>query len=175
MIKELWLPKVKKAKLWRPKVKKPRGRQPWPLADTILKIENVFTLITVWTKKCEHEDNQYIPAWKPLKIAEAMLEVWMEKQNFFSILRKNPDLKDKYKDFREVRRELIKDRAEDNLDRAIWGKMNIEDVDLANLSLKYLEKTDKAYNPKTEIAVTSQYVDMTEEELKEKILELMNS
>lgn len=146
-----------------------------PTEVTIWRLETIFSLLTVWTRQCKWEWNENIPAFKPLKLNQALIEVGMTKQQFHYALRTYPALADKYAAFREIRRSIIKDRAEDNLDRAISWKMQIDDTDLANLSLKFLEKTDKAYSPKQEIEVTSNYIDLSEEELKQKILELMNA
>lgn len=144
-------------------------------AKAALKYESIINLLISWTKTYKAESNQKLRPYTPLTLEQACAEKWMNRQSFFYYINNYPALKEKYETVKIARREKIKTLAEDNLDRAIWGKMNIDDIDLANLSLKFLEKTDKAFNPKQEIDVVSKnlHFNMSDEQIMNRINELM--
>tara|TARA_R110002020_G_scaffold358575_1_gene571192 strand:- start:372 stop:539 length:168 start_codon:yes stop_codon:yes gene_type:complete len=55
--------------------------------------------------------------------------------------------------------------------------LEVDDKDVARMALDYLKATDKAYNPKIEIEqnVKRLNLDITDEEFKMRMQELMNS
>jgi hypothetical protein len=143
--------------------------------DTLITFESIINLMISGKDKYIHPDNKKLIPYYPMTLNQACRELDMLPQQFFYYLNTYPALKEKYEAIKVARREKVKHYAEDNLDKAIGGKMDIDDTDLANLSLKYLEKTDKAFNPKQEIDVISKnlHFNMSDEQIMSKIQELM--
>jgi hypothetical protein len=60
-------------------------------------------------------------------------------------------MREKYELLKEQRRDFLKESAEVNISKALTGKLDINDKEMLDASFRFLERTDKAYNPKTEI------------------------
>ena len=137
-----------------------------PRDDTKIKFEKLLGLMLSWSK-----ENKY----KPMQLKEAVAELWMTEQNFFYYINRYPEFKKRYKNIKSARIERIWNMAEENLSEAIWGKKDINDIDLAKLSLDYLKQVDKDYNPKVEVNQAMELkLDISDDELKNRIYELMS-
>jgi len=111
--------------------------------------------------------------------AQAWEELWLEKHNFYYHIRSNPALKAKYEDVKLSRRDVMNDKAEDNLMQAMDGDGDfavMESKDRARLSLDILKQTERAYNPKIEIEAKTENMnfEVPMEELEKMILELIH-
>ena len=146
-----------------------------PVLEHKQRVESILALIAYGKKQYTRKENKHLAPYHPLTLKRACLEIGMTPQNFFYYMREYPALKEKYEDMRVARREKIKNLAEDNIDKAISWKMDIEDLDLAKLSMQYMKDTDKAHNVKMEIDmnVKSLNLNISEEEIMAKIQELM--
>lgn len=146
------------------------------LLSTRTKLEEIINLMISGKKRCEHITLKKIPPYYPLNVSQACLEAWYSRTNFFANLRNHPTFKEKYEDIKLARRDKIKHIAEDNIDLAISGKMQIADKDLADFSLKVIEKIDDDWNPKKDINLVSKNLNfnISDEELMARIQELTN-
>lgn len=155
-----------------------RAKKSQPLVETRAKAEDIMNFMLYWVKTVNADVKKKWPKlwqYQPMTAMQACMQVWISQQALHYYLREYPEIKDKYEDIRVAKREKIKSQAEDNLDRAIAWAMEIDDVDLARLSMQYLEKTDKSYNIKQEIDVNVKalHMNLSEEDILTKIQELM--
>lgn len=121
-------------------------------------------------------DTNWYKAGEPLKPREAAAELWFSTVYYYKVKNKYPELQEYFESIMEHKRKKIGNYAEQNIEDAISSnKLDISDKDKVDFSFRLLEKTNKAYNPKTEIeANVNQFMlDMSEEEIQAKILELM--
>ena len=162
-------------KVPRKKMAKKKWPKGWMRIYTRQKYEDVINAIVYWLKETKHK-RLYKP-YTPLSIRDACTEFWLKSvESFFSALKRDEALSDMYNSLKETKREIIRAKAVDNIDEAISWKKDIDDIDLANLSLKFLERTDKAYNPRIEIEqnIKKINIDVPIEELTARLYELMN-
>lgn len=147
----------------------------WPRTKTLVNFENILKLMLSWKKSYTAKVNVNKKPYTQLSIADACAELWLNRLAFHQRINNHPELKEKYLEMREAKRNIIKDDAESNLEKAIWWKLDIADNDLANLSLRFLEKTDKNYNPKQDIDIVSKNLNfnVSDWEIMEKIYSLM--
>lgn len=163
---------IRKKKVW---------RKPWiqnvSKAEQIIRANKIVDYTITWTSQITNEENieLKIKPNVPLTIEQACREVWMNRMNFYYYRDTIPAIKEKHIEFKENRRELLKDRAEDTLYNALHWKMNISDKDVLDTAKWMSEKTDKAYNPKIEIEQKSISLnfDVPLEDMQEQLLELM--
>ena len=158
--------------------KKRKGTRWWMKDETKIKLEKILSWLLNWVSKVTWEENikRWVKPWQPLLLKEACEEAWMNTVNFHWLLHNYPEYKFRYDEYRELRRLKIANKAEEVLDSAIWWNMSIEDVDRAKLSLNYLEKVDKKYSVKLNVEqnINHLMLDMSEEDIKRKIMELTN-
>lgn len=149
-----WMP-GKRTDSWKPlkKCGRPRGySDPIKKEEMAMDLGKVVNWITFWKKQLTHPDNiREVEAWKPLTIEQACKEVGIHKNTFFNRLKTHPELKLRYDELRESRRDYLRDLAEGNLERGLAGGLWLNWKELVDASFKILEKTDKAYQPKVEI------------------------
>ncbi len=148
-----WSPN-KRTDAWVP-LKKP-WKKPWSKTVTtemkLLRVGRILNYMSFWKSKIENEDNirDWVKPWMPMTIVQACREVWITSASFHNYV-KDPEVKPIYLKLKEERREFMKTMAEWNISKALAWWMNIQDKELVDFSFRMLEKTDKAYNPKTEI------------------------
>ena len=161
----------KKTKSISPKMKKPT----WLTKKGREKFETVLGYMLYWKKDYEHESNKLLKPYTPMTMEQAAREVGMTSQNFVHYVNKYPELKEKYYELREQRREKIKVMAETRVDQAIEWKLDLTDKEMVDVSLKALQATDKAWNPKVEIEANVKRLNLnvSEEQLIDKINSLM--
>jgi len=107
-----------------------------------------------------------------------MEEFGLSKVQFHYHINKNEQLKAKYEEVKDVRRSMMKDKAEDNLADAMEGEgrfASMEAKDTARLSLDILKQTEDKYNPKSEINLKANNLnfDMPLEEMEKMVKELL--
>lgn len=159
-----------------PRKKKSVKEASWLTKWWRAKFEKVLELMLYGAKTYEAEENKWIKSYSPLTMQQATRELSMTPQNFLSYVNRYPELKEKYYDLREQRREKIKVISEENIDNAIGGKLDLTDKEMVDISLKALQATDKSWNPKVEIEANVKRLNLnvSEEQLIEKINSLMS-
>ena len=147
-------------------------------AQQIMRANKIVDYTITWAPKIADPKN--IELWvkpnEPLSIEKACREVWMSRILFYYYRDTIPALKEKHLEFKENRRELLKDKSEDTIYNALHWEMNISDKDILDTAKWMSEKTDKAYNPKIEIEQKSMALnfDIPLEEMEGQIMELIN-
>ncbi len=152
-------------KRWRPKNRKILTQ------ETKDKFYRVFDLIAYWYDK---QTGKYKPN-QPVKLLDAVADVGFSTPYFYKTLWKYEELKEAYEGIKDSRRKRIGDFAEQNVEEAIMWNRELTDKEVVDYSFRMLEKTNQAYNPKTEIEanINEVLLDLSEEELQNRILELM--
>ena len=145
-----------------------------PSPKILARFEKILSLLQVWAPKIENEDNiaKWISPWVPLKIWAALKECWVWYSDWHWMLNRYSYFKERYEDFKEIRRWRLMDWAEANLLDAIEGRLNIEDKDMARLSFDVATKLIKEYNPANKLEVDMNFSNLSEEDILEKINEL---
>lgn len=160
---------------------KKNGRKKWTVmiqeAQVSLEVGTIVNYLTYWKTKIENKENKALKI-KPntaLTVQQACREYWIHPNTFYDHLRKFPAIKEKYELMKEDKREYIRSSAEDNIERALTGWLDLSDKELVDASFKMLEKTDKAYNPKTEIETKSIGINLSKksENLKQDLLDIL--
>lgn len=153
------------AKRWR---KKGRLKLTLPTRNKMMK---AFDLIWFGYPR----DTNWYRAWEPLAVWQACEELWFSTAYFYKAKSKYKELDEAYEGIMDSRRARIWNYAEENIESAIKGDYQISDKDKVDFSFRMLEKTNKKYNPKTEIEanINEVLLDMSDEEIQSKILELM--
>lgn len=121
-------------------------------------------------------DPNYKP-YTPMPMKQAAKEFGISQFAFLSTVNNYDEMKERYEHTKTLKREAVKNLAENNLEKALQWMMDMEWKDVARLSLDYMKSTDKAFNPKLEIEqnVKRLNLDVSDEELKLRIQELMNN
>lgn len=171
---------IVETKTRKPRKKKP-GRKPGvpskDKATQLLDANKIVDYTITGASKITNEENieKGVQPNTPLSIDDACREVWMNRMTFYYYRNNTPALREKHIQFKDNRRELLKDRAEDTISKALHWEMNITDKDILDTAKWMSEKTDKAYNPKIEIEQTTKNLnfDISITEMEEQILELM--
>lgn len=162
----LWRPK----KLWRKKTNSISDK-------SFISFNKVISYMLYWKTKITNEDNieKKVKKNTPLTMQEAVREVWMSAQNFIYYVNTYPELKNRYEETKELRREKLRLISEDVIDSALDWRLALSDKDKVDLAMKYLKDTDKAYNPRVEVESTSKNLNfnISNEELIEKIFDYL--
>lgn len=121
-----------------------------------------------------------IEDWKlvqAMTLEDACKEVWITWMTLRNWRKQDPMLEDKWQNVMEARRELMKNYAEDTIDKALRWTLKLRPTDKVNTAFRLLEKTDKAYQPKQQLEVKSMNMDfnMSIEEMEAKIKDLYNN
>lgn len=107
------------------------------------------------------------PVWNSKKkkfeskmtIAEACSEVWISDMTFRNWRQQDPKLQKYFEEVKLSRKEMvhsmITDAALQNVLEVIWWWVKVRAMDKANLSMRYLEKTDPDMNPSLKVDVDS--------------------
>ena len=141
--------------------KKKSGRKLWSKNVDSMKvlgqINSVTRMMATGTEEITDEKNKkmWIERYTPMSMAAACREVGIPQTKVMFHIKKDTQLSKMYKEYREDKQELMKFVSEDNLSKWLNGELELTDKDLVDLSLKVLERTDKAYNPKIEIEQTT--------------------
>ena len=140
--------------------------------DTKILVSQAIDMIAFW--KVDEK------TWriKKVKLNEAMEEFGLSKVQFHYHINKNEQLKTKYEEVKDIRRNMMKDKAEDNLADAMegeWKFATMEAKDTARLSLDILKQTEDKYNPKAEIELNTKNLnfDIPLEEMEKMVMELL--
>lgn len=164
-----------------------RKRKRLPASDSLelrkTQISNEVWIITsymsFWKSKVEHPEN--IADWvlpnQRMTAVQACREYWIPMTTFFYHLNTFPDLKQKYIEIREQIREGISTGSESIIEKAINWKLDwISNKDRLDASFRFLEKTHKAYNPKTEIESKTLNInlDVSKEDIIEELWKIFN-
>lgn len=174
--------KVKKISDWIPR----RWPRKWKIDSNSLSLReaevesdtlNITNIQTNWVKKVTSKVNiaEWVKANAPLTLIQACREYWIHHQTYYNRLKKFPKIAEKLSIMRQNNREFLKTVSEDNLEKAITWKMStLTEKDQVDYSLKFLERTDKAYNPKIEIEKKELKINITTswKELKNELLKL---
>ena len=141
-------------------------------------VNAVMRMMAQWASEIKNDVNkkQWIKKFVPLSMAAACRELWTNQSVVMYHIKKDPSLSKMLTEYRENKQELMKFVAEDNLSRWLNWELNLEDKELVDLSLKVLERTDKAYNPRIEIEQTNKSLNFNIplEELEKQFKELVN-
>lgn len=133
--------------------------------------------MSYWKSNITDEKNQkaWIKPNVPLNMQEAAREVGLSPQTFIYYINKYPELKTRYDDTKELRREKLRLISEDVIDKALDWELNISDKDKVDLAMRYLKDTDKAYNPKLEVETTNKNLNLeiSNDELVDKLLDYL--
>jgi len=118
------------------------------------KVKNITDLMLYWASTVNKENKEdWVKSMQPMTLKQACRQAHLPVYSFHYQLSTNPELKKGYELFKENRREGMKNKAEENLNQLLdWG---LEGKELADLSIKLLERTDRAYNQKVEIEQTT--------------------
>ena len=102
--------------------------------------------------KNEENINEWVLPWEPMTIVQACREYWITPQKYYYHISRFPELKRKHDELRLGRLEYVNSMAENNIEKAIRGEgSSLTEKERVDFSFRMLEKTDKLYNPKTEI------------------------
>jgi len=155
MIKDNWKPLLKN---WRK-----RGTMMKSKVELSKDIWQVVNLMTFWAKEIRSADNivKGIENNVPLKMKEACAELWLSPISFMYYIGKHADLKEQYQKLKENRREYMREMSENNIEKAIWGKMKkLSEKDVVDYSFRMLERTDTNYNPKQIVETTVEEINV---------------
>lgn len=163
----LWRPK----KVWRKKISRPTDK-------SYNKFNKVVTYMSYWKWKITNEKNieNKVKPNVPLTMQESVREVGLSAQSFIYYINRYPELKSRYDEAKELRREKLRLISEDVLDKALEWDLELSDKDKVDLALKYLKDTDKAYNPKLEVETLNKNLNLeiSNDELVEKLLDYLS-
>lgn len=137
-------------------LKKP-GRKKWQTnlnsAAINLEVGQIMNWMTFWKKEITNDKAKALGAKPntPLNMQQAATEYWITPANFMQHLRKFPEAKQLYVQLKEDRRNYMKELAENTIQEWLAGNLDLTGKERVDASFKLLEKTEKAYQPKTEI------------------------
>lgn len=132
----------------------------------------IINLLLDWAK--EYKFSSKWP-FEKLTVKEACKEEWVSENSFYVYMKSNPSLYKKYQFSREVQRDVLKERAQSNLEKILWWELEVENKELWRLSLDVLKSIEKAYNPKQEIDITNnEAISLSMDEIIWRIDELKN-
>ena len=163
-----WVPSGYKYWQYRPwmikdngKPLKKNGRKKWTTikshSEMWTDIWRIVNLMTFWVKELKSEKNikAWVNTWVALTVDQACSEMWITPSTLYYYLNKHPDLREQYNEMKENRRSYLKEVSENNIKRALTGKMKtLKENEIVDYSFKMLERTDQAYNPKQVTEVT---------------------
>ena len=153
------------------------SRSIWRESRANLYMNKIMNYISFWASEIKNEENMkfWIRPNTPLTMLQACREMGRTAQWFYKMINQFPDVKNKYKELREWRRQFLQETAETNIQNGITWWMDLTDKELIDASFKLLEKTDKAYNPKTEIETKQATInlDVTDSELQKEIINIL--
>ena len=120
------------------------------------KINSVTRMMATWAEEILDPQNKKMgmKKYSPMSMSAACREVGITPTKFMFHVKKDESLMKMYTEYRENKQELMKFVSEDNLSKGLNWELALTDKDVVDLSLKVLERTDKAYNPKMEIQQT---------------------
>lgn len=130
-------------KLWEWRAKK------WS-SEKVLQYTKIINMIAFWAKEYHHPELKHLAPNTPLTAGQACKEMDVSQNSFFTYLRKNPVFAETYHSLKETRRERMRDLAENNVEKILSWELEVENKDLASISLKVLENTDKAWRKQEE-------------------------
>lgn len=112
----------------------------------------IFWYTTNGASKIESEKNkkEWLKPNIPMTVKQACQEYGITPLTYYSHLNKFPQIKKKYELMKSNRREYMKALAEDNILSVLEGD-ELEWKEKFDANFKFLQATEKAYNPKTEI------------------------
>lgn len=119
----------------------------------------------------------YGSSCKPMTIKDACAESDITYQTFCNWLAEDTRLKSLYEQSKERRREFSKLIAKNNIDEALEWKKRLKDKEIVEFSFRYLEKTDKDFQPSAQLEVKSMNMnfDISNDELKARLDSLINN
>lgn len=83
-----------------------------------------------------------------INLEEACTKLWITKQTFYNWLKANPELRNRWDEAIEIRKESIKLVARENVFDWITWNTKLRPKEKIELSKWVLEKTDSDFNPK---------------------------
>lgn len=126
-------------------------------AQVNLEAGQIMNWMTFW--KAEITNPKAKALWAkpniPLNMQQAATEFWIAPATFMQHLRKFPEAKALYVQLKEDRRSYLRELAENTIQDWLAGNLDLTWKERVDASFKMLEKTDKAYQPKTEIETKS--------------------
>lgn len=109
----------------------------------------------------------------PKNFDDLIKKYWfLIREKFFSSLNQYPDLLERYNKYKESYRWAITSFAEENIYSAISWKKDLSDKEVTDYSFRFLEKTNKAYNPSNDINIEAWEI-RTWEEIFNDLLEIL--
>lgn len=139
----------------RPKAKIVRGRRN-DYVETVGRIDIVAKIM-----------NDTFPEYidgklkKPMSTGEACKKNGISQQTFCTWMREDSDLNRRIAEIRESRRKMVAEQAEVNIHTAISGGMDLRDDQVIDASFRFLEKTNKEYQPTAKLDVRTATIDLT--------------
>lgn len=121
-----------------------------------------------------------VKEWKKIQssipIKDACREVWISDTTLYSWLQKDSKLKALWDEAQQNRMIAITDKAKENIYKAVDWEMGLKKKDLVDISFRFLEKTNREYQPTNQVEMKSMNMnfDVPIEELEERIKSIMN-
>lgn len=150
---------------WKPWWKKKGWPAKWTVSITRAQVEweviRMAQLVEVWAEEITHPDNirKWLKPYTPLKVSQAVKEMWMSLPTFYNHLSRYPELKEELQLYKANRREAMKNLAEENM-LEILETWDLSDKERFDASFKIAQATMKEYNPKVEIESKSIWINI---------------
>jgi hypothetical protein len=117
----------------------------------------VHTYAQQWVNEITHIDN--IKKWykpnQPLPLRVACLEAWIKPVTYYARIWLYPELKEYHNMLLERSKNYSRNLAYWVVEDALSWEIELDDNKKIDVALRFLEKTDQAFNPKTEIETKS--------------------
>lgn len=140
-------------------------------------VGTIMNYLLNWSPTIKNAENKkyHVRPNYPMTVVEACREFGITPATFYLHMRKFPQLKRKYDDFRESKIAYFNSSAENNIEKALNGQLaSLKEKDIVDYSFRMLERTDKLFNPKQEIETRTISINVgrSNEELLEELKKL---
>ena len=111
---------------------------------------------------------------KGLSLDQACEKVWITAKTFYSRRRNDIVLDEKYNEIKEMRNDMMREKAKNNIFEAIDWTTKLRPKEKIEFSFRYLEKTSPEFVQKQNIELKTNNLnfDISQDELDKKIREL---